>query len=296
VKILVTGANGFSGKALVAYLENGGHEVATLSGNGKGTHSLNSLEVSELRRRVAEINPERVYHLAGLLRSENVDQFYVVNTLYASHLLEALEREGLGDCPVLLVGSAAEYGLVEAGELPLKEDRAAEPVTHYGMSKLCQTLLGKSLALKGRPVVMVRPFNLLGAGLPPGLVVSDFVANLRNWDRKSRPPIQVGNIDGERDFIDVEDAVRIYVDLMENPRARGEVVNVCRGQGVSVRGILDELMKIIGVEAQLETRADKIRTHDVRIHYGSTEKLFGLIGKREFTPFRQTLESVLRGT
>ena len=68
---------------------------------------------------------------------------------------------------------------------------------------------------------------------------------------RQSPIIETGNLDSIRDFIDVADVARLYVRLMQRPRARGEIVHVCTGEGTSLRDILGRMIKRSGLIIEL---------------------------------------------
>ena len=66
---------------------------------------------------------------------------------------------------VVVTGSAAEYGVVDAESNPVREDYPACPHTVYGVTKLLQTELSLFYGRRfGVDVVVARVFNLLGPG------------------------------------------------------------------------------------------------------------------------------------
>ena len=71
-----------------------------------------------------------------------------MNTQGVRHLLDALEEEKLRS-RVVVMGSAAEYGVTAPEENPLSEDRILRPVSIYGLTKAFQTQL--ALLLRTRP-------------------------------------------------------------------------------------------------------------------------------------------------
>src|SRR2546423_2806225 len=99
------------------------------------------------------------------------------------------------------------------------------------MSKFMQTLLGISAASTGsQPIVIARPFNIIGVGMPEHLALASFALQIREIKAGSRPPvIEVGELKSARDFIDVEDVVELYWKLISNDKAYGQIFNVCTG-------------------------------------------------------------------
>ena len=297
MRVLITGAGGFCGQHLISYLESQGVEIHTLGtkpASDNHYYLTDTANVSDIAATIKTVQPQYVFHLAGVASSKNPTLFYKVNVVYAATLLHALEVTGYQDCPVLLVGTSAEYGLVTSDQLPIDEEMPAHPYSHYGISKLSQTLMGVTLSRQDRPLVMVRPFNIIGYGMPDYLSVQSFVKQVTSIIKGQQPPIiKVGNLNSSRDFIDVKEVVKIYWQLLQTPRAYGEVINVCSGQGTVVGDLLLELVKLANIDVDIQTEATRLKTIDVPVHYGNLEKLQGLLGYLPQTNLELVLKSIL---
>src|SRR5262245_1987987 len=215
MRALVTGAGGFCGKHLVSYLSSQRIEVHSLGStprNSTNHHVVaDVLNIKDLTRVIQEIQPEFVFHLAGLAVSTNPVEYYRINSAFAVAILEALQRAGLEKSPVLLVGSAAEYGNVAEKNMPITEEVPSAPRSHYGISKLTQTLAGLARAAVGQRVVVVRPFNILGPQIPEHLVVGTFARQIADIMKAREPAVvHAGNLETIRDFVNVQDVVKIY--------------------------------------------------------------------------------------
>ena len=222
---------------------------------------------------IEAVKPDYVFHLAGIVKASDPTLFYRVNSLYATALLHALEMAGHKDCPVLLAGTAAEYGLISEKELPIAEDLPPRPYSHYGVSKLAQTLAGLVVAKQRRPIVVVRPFNVIGPGMPEHLVVQSMAVQVNEIQAGRKPPVlHAGNLETSRDFLGVREVVGIYWQLIRNPAAYGQVINVCSGKPTPIREILDTLLEITGCSAQIRTDPARIKEIDIPVHFGSVEK------------------------
>jgi nucleoside-diphosphate-sugar epimerase len=294
MRALITGAGGFCGHHLSQYLQGLGVEVHTLGSEvvRPNHHVVDPMNLESLTAAVAAAAPDYVFHLAGVAVAKAYDLYYRVNTLYAAGLLSALEIAGLGKIPVLLVGTSAEYGLVSEIDLPITEDTPAAPYNHYGISKLAQTLMGCALATTTRPLIMVRPFNIIGPGMPNHLALSSFVQQLLRAPHDHPAEIRVGNLNTSRDFIDVEEVVKIYWRLAQNPNAYGEIVNVCSGAPTSLGDLLAKLISISGRRVEVRTDSAKFKSLDIANHYGSREKLIRLLGYAPCTSLDTSLTRI----
>jgi GDP-4-dehydro-6-deoxy-D-mannose reductase len=264
-----------------------------LRGEGERHHRAAPTDVAALTAAARAAEPDLVFHLAGVLQAADPTAYYCVNAAYAAALLHALDGAGRGACPVLLVGTAAEYGRVADAELPVGEDTPARPVTHYGISKLAQTLLGLSLATTtGRPLVVARPFNLVGPGLPSHLAVASFARQIRDVLGGRRPPVvETGTLGSSRDFVDVGDAVEAYWRLVRCPAAYGQVVNVCTGREVTLGDALARLVALSGVAIEVRADAARHQPGEASRSVGDPGRLRRLLG---WSPRRSLEESLAR--
>ncbi len=296
MRALVTGAGGFVGRHLCASLDTRGVEVRTIGPRPTSAAHLtvDPIDLVALTAAVDAARPTAVFHLAGVRASADPTDYYRVNAAFAAGLLAALERSGQAGVPVLLVGSAAEYGPIGPASLPVSETMLACPMSDYGISKLAQTHLGLAAAARGRPVVVVRPFNIIGPGMPTDLAVGSFAAQVAAIVRGDAPPtLRVGNLASARDFIDVRDVVRLFVALLAHPRARGRVVNVCTGVATAMRTVVADLIALAGMEIAVEREPSRVKETDSSVHYGSTALLNALLGPLAPRPVDASLREVL---
>jgi GDP-4-dehydro-6-deoxy-D-mannose reductase len=86
------------------------------------------------------------------------------------------------------------------------------------------------------------------------------------------PLMHVGNLDAQRDFLDVRDVVAAYVLLLANGRA-GEVYNICSGRPVAIREVLRQLITIARVPVEVRDDPERMRSSDLPILSGDATKL-----------------------
>ena len=192
---------------------------------------------------------------------------------------------------MILTGTSAEYGLISNEQLPITENTPAKPYDHYGISKLAQTLMGVRESRDGLPLVMIRPFNIIGPGMPSHLALQSFVQQIiKIIQKEAEPIIETGDLSPSRDFVDVRDVADSIWQLLNSPSAYGEVINICTGIGTSVDDLLTRLINMADINAEIRTDQRKIKPVDIPVHFGSNEKLRKLIG---FTP-KRNLETTLK--
>jgi GDP-4-dehydro-6-deoxy-D-mannose reductase len=297
MRALVTGAGGFCGKHLCDYLRSIDVEVHTLGNrreNSECHHYIEDItDSAAIAQVLTSLRPDYIFHLAGVSYSADSALYYRVNTGYAAALLQAVKTAELGDRPTLLVGTSAEYGAVRADDLPIREDLAVHPYNHYGISKLAQTLLGLAAAREGLNAIMVRPFNIIGAGMPEHLVLASFAGQLLKIVRGEQPPmIEVGNLESSRDFVDVGEVIRIYWRLAGTPAAYGKIINVSSGKPVVIRELLERMLKVASVQVDIRTEASRFKATEIAAHYGSNKRLAKLLGYVPNRSMDSTLDDI----
>lgn len=270
IKVLITGAQGVSGQNLAALLsaEEGMRiyftDLHVEAGEDRFACDLTDAEAVD--RMVEKIRPERIYHLAGVY-SHDYATNYSVNVLATKHLLDACLKHAL--CVrVLLIGSAAEYGVVREEENPVREDHPLNAVSVYGLSKIYQAELMKYYRnVFDMDIVMARTFNLLGEGFSTRLFIGNLLKQVADYKNGVIDKIMVGNLENKRDYLHVSVAVRHYKVIMEHGLT-GEIYNVGSGKSVKINDILDEVIAENGIDLPvvefLENKsASKIDVKDI---------------------------------
>jgi len=290
VRALVTGANGFVGSWLTAYLRDQGDEVVGID------REVDITDAEAVRHAFVAASPDAVYHLAA---RANVGESWVdpedvlqVNAVGTLHVLEAARA-----CPapprVLLTSSAEVYGSVVEDQLPVTETTPLAPVTPYAASKVAAEYLGVQAHLAyGLPVVRVRPFNHVGPGQSSGFVVAALAARIVEAARARATSIPVGNLGARRDLTDVRDIVRAYRLLMATGTP-GEVYNVCSGRDVAISEVADRLLDLADTTLELVPDSELMRPVDVPVVRGDPSKIHDATGWEPELDLDTTLRDVL---
>jgi len=314
MRALITGAGGFVGAHLCAYLL--AHTDWELLGTvyprpveAQRPEPRLRLQYADLRdpegvrALVDEAQPDYIFHLAAqsFVPTSFADPWDTLeNNIRAQlNLLEAvrrLDREGRGavTVPLLVIGSNEEYGAPQPEELPHTEESPLRPNNPYAVSKVAQDFLGLQYHLAyGLPVVRVRPFNHTGPGQSPRFVVPAFASQIARIEAGLQEPVmRVGNLDAARDFSDVRDIVRGY-HLAVTRGEPGEVYNLASGRPQSVRNLLETLLGYSQAKIRVEIDPERYRPVDVPVAYGSAEKFRQRTGWMPQIPFEQTLRDTL---
>ena len=294
--VWITGAGGFTAGHLIDHLR-GLSEPLRVVGLGRGEdcpHPVDrylSLEVTDpasVAAAIGEEPPDRVVHLAAVTPPCAPADLWHVNVGGTNHLLRGLADAGLADVRVLVVGSAAEYRHRPDGRYTETDPTGGE--TPYGQSKSAQVAWALAVAGQtGLDVVVARPFNLIGPGLPERWVAATLC---RQFARGGEGPITMGRLDSERDFIDVRDCVRAYWGLLEHGE-RGRVYNVCSGIPTSIADLAERLRRLSGSRREIVMDPSRLRAIDLDRVYGSHERIHRAIGWRPTIPLEDSLADML---
>jgi len=304
MRVLVTGADGFSASHLLPLLRAGrGAKIFGASlAPSPGDRWLDRiflgdvLEEGFLQETIRETRPDRVYHLAAVVPIAQVRNDFPralrVNVEGTQRLLDALSEEA-PEARVLIVGSSDEYGARPREEMPLREFDTFSPANVYGVTKVAQELLARVYQREREMSIMfARTFNFTGPGQPGDYVCSSFARQVERCRHAGGGTIRVGNLDVERDFLDIRDVVGAYRILMEEG-IPGTIYNVCSGECVSLRWILDMLRGMAGVRIEVERDEAKVRKVDIPYIVGDNTRLCALGWKRKY-PIENTLGDLLR--
>ncbi len=253
--VWVTGAHGFIGKNLSNYLAQEGNqvlgighgawpsEIATKSGvfywvNGE----IDDSNLRQLQEKCGQ--PDVIYHLAGgssvglSIQSPAEDFRRSVSSTAA--LLEWV-RGNVPETKLVVSSSAAIYG--NARMDVITEDGYFTPYSPYGFHKRAAELLCESYAHNfGLRIAVVRLFSVYGPGLCKQLL----------WDlccrlRQSPSLLKLHGTGNEvRDWLYIEDAVRILVAASASACCTPFIVNGGTGIGTCVRDVATLLCKVWG--------------------------------------------------
>jgi GDP-4-dehydro-6-deoxy-D-mannose reductase len=294
MRALVTGAGGFVGRHLCAALVQNGYDLVAAGGPSDENVDVR-LDVRDrdaVCAAVARAQPNVVFHLAAQSfvpeSVQNPRETYETNVMGTANLAEAL-RQG---ARLVFASSAEVYGPREPSDMPLLESLAPRPGNPYAASKAAAEaiLLGEVRAF-GTDAIVARAFNHIGPGQSDRFAIASFAAGLARIAAGGERVLNVGNLDAQRDFLDVRDVVRAYVALARDGE-RGEIYNVCSGKAVAVRDLLGELIRIARVPVEVRADAARVRRGEAAISFGSNAKLVERTGWRAEFTLAQSLRDI----
>lgn len=248
-KILVTGAGGFVGKALVRRLQGASYDVIQLSSKDGDIADPDTL------KKISDVRLSRVFHLAAKTYVpdswSNPMAFYRTNILGTANVLELCKTARV---PVTYV-SAYLYGIPD--RLPIAEDSPIRPNNPYALSKQSAERLCSSYhTIHGIPVTVLRPFNAYGIGQNEKFLIPTVVKQALY-----EPAILVNDLAPKRDFIFLDDLVESLVRTLEGDKGY-RVYNIGSGESYSVKEVIDIAQSIAQTRKAIVCQ-DKKRTSEI---------------------------------
>jgi GDP-4-dehydro-6-deoxy-D-mannose reductase len=287
MRVLVTGASGFVGRHLLDALQAAGHATIAAGGprDGSPFTPVDIVDPASVQRAVEAAAPDAIVHLAGqaFVPQSLADPAVTlsVNAAGTAHLLEAARayRDRAGAPLRILITSSAEvYGRQPPDRMPLDERAELLPGNPYAASKVAAEAYAQGWARAfGLDVFVARPFNHIGPGQDARFAVASFARQLAEIAAGAPARMMVGNLEAERDFLDVRDVASAYVLMLANARG-GEVYNISSGRTVALREVLRQLITIARVRVEIRDDPDRMRPSDLPILSGNAAKLRAATG------------------
>jgi UDP-glucose 4-epimerase len=293
-RALVTGGAGFIGSHMCAALVEEGYQVTCLDNfstgkkaNVAGLKTVQVLEgdVNEWRfmKELLGSKFEIAFHYAaqvGVQRTEEAPMG-VLNDVLGMRNLARLAKEGVVE-KIVFASSSEVYG--NPRRLPEKEQDGIIGWTPYTAVKLYGEHLFASLWQEHHiPTVSLRFFNVYGPrqiGTAYGFVVSIFI----NQALAGKNLTIFGDGRQTRDFVYVEDNVRMTLAAADCQQAWGEVINVGSGHEASILDLAVLINGVVGTKGQDALKFLPARNREVARRLASTKKMAELVGvKSEFS-------------
>jgi len=248
VRVLVTGASGHVGGAVVDRLAADGHEVVAVSRRGRrhgGSVHVLPADIADPRT-LARISAERpcdaIVHAAAVLGGAPWDsEISRVNCLGVQRVLALAERWG---CPRFVFTSSIQV-IGRPRIVPVDERHPLEPLTAYHASKLFGERMVAIAAGRGIMSSSLRLTSPVGPGMVGARIFSVFV-------RRARAGLSLdvaGAGSRGQDYVDVRDVADAVALAIQ--RGLTGVCNVGSGRTVSNRQLAERCVELLGARSEL---------------------------------------------
>ncbi len=255
---LVTGGAGFIGSQLAVALINAGHQVTIIDNLSTGDRKnipvkaefiLGDCADSETIKRLGGEKFSAILHIAGQssgeISFEDPARDLKSNTLSTLLLLDYARNTG---CDRFIYASTMSvYGSADGKEC-FSENDPTDPLSFYAVGKLASEqylkIYGKQYGIK---TTALRFFNVYGPGQNLNNLKQGMISiYLRQFIDGQFDCVTVkGSLDRYRDFIHIEDLVKIILRLMNDKRTYGEILNVGTGVKTRVKEIVSSLANLL---------------------------------------------------
>ncbi len=290
-KILIIGIDSFTGEYLSSYLEDSGYNVygTSLLNEADKKYKCDITKKEDVFNVLKIVQPEFLIHLSGISYAAhgNNEDFYKVNTIGTTNILDVLIELDINPSKVILASSATIYG--NQGLEVLDESLCPIPANHYGASKYAMECMAKNYFSKLN-IIITRPFNYTGVNQTDNFLIPKIVKHFK----ENKEVIELGNLDVSREFNDVGFVCEVYKKLLEC-QSKSTMVNICSGRGIKLLDVIDMMNDIAAYKIEVKVNPAFVRKDEIKSLTGSAIKLFETIGDVEQDGFEKTLKIMYKG-
>lgn len=284
MKILVTGGAGFIGSNLVDALLEAGHDIVVVdnlsTGNRKNVgekarfYEVDITNTDDLEKVFSEVKPEVVFHLAAQISVEvstnNPAMDVKVNVIGTLNLLDLAKKYSVKKFVYSSTGGAI-YG--DNAPRPTNEEAAAEPLTPYGIDKLCSEKFIRYFSQDGSfKYVIFRFSNVYGPRQNPD-GEAGVVAILTSRMLQNKASVIYGDGEQTRDYVFVGDIVKGLILALTSEKS--DIYNLATGIETSVNTICEKLIKLTQTKTLPEHGPARVEQHASSL---SSEKIKRSLG------------------
>jgi dTDP-6-deoxy-L-talose 4-dehydrogenase (NAD+) len=276
MRVFVTGAGGFIGTHVVRNLAADRHQVVAVDRNqvaldrlgaaapGVDRQALDLDDVEQVAAALTAFRPEAMIHLAWY--ADPADYLTapanVASLAMTTRLVEAALSAGCAK--LVMAGTCVEYA---ARDRPLRESDAVDPATLYAACKHAAWLVARALAAaRGAELAWARIFHLHGPGESDRRLIPWVARELRAGNA-----VELTDGTQVRDHLHVADVAAGLTALLA-PGAAG-VYNVCSGEPVTLRQVLETVADIVGGKPLLKFGVRPHRAGEVMMLAGDSGRL-----------------------
>jgi GDP-4-dehydro-6-deoxy-D-mannose reductase len=244
-RVIVSGADGFIGRATVSRLRESGYDV--LERTSKDGDVADPDTWADLPAANA------VIHLAG--RSyvpaswTAPSDFLKTNVLGTARALDYCRRHAAR----LILASAYVYGVPDV--LPINEQHPVRPNNPYALSKrIAEELCEFASAHQDVSTTVLRIFNVFGSGQRPEFLIPTIIAQIHRGIE-----VRVQDLSPRRDYVHLDDLADVFVCALK--RATGyQVFNIGSGISHSVGDLIDHVQQVMHTDLPVTSEAIKRRS------------------------------------
>jgi len=295
MRIFVTGMTGFLGDQLSDKLIKRGHVLGTLVRNiatsdrplAPNTESMirghkrkgvtnyygDVTDYLTVQDALISFKPDVIIHLAAqtsvAYSFTHTIEVLNVNFLGTVNMAEAARRNLPNLKKFIFSGSVEEYGIQT--KFPIKETTELRAASPYAVAKIgAEKFLKYLFDAYGFPTVIFRNTNSYGRKHNHQFVIESIIYQMY----QGKSPIKLGNPTPVRDFVFEPDLLSAYVLAVEsnNKKLFGESINIGTGKAVSIKELVNIIVKITGYKGKTKWNSFPKRALEIpRIQIDNTK-------------------------
>ena len=243
MRVLVTGASGFVGQALVPWLEQRGFEVVRAVRPDAVT---NGVVIPDFYRAEAWVEAlagvDAVVHLIAQTQGNDGSLYHRVNVDMTTALCAAIEKSSVQK--LVYLSSVKVHGETTAPGAPFSEQSPTAPQDAYGATKLAaEQVITDSFSTSGKSYVIIRPPLVYGPKLTGNL------DTLRKIIGKA-VPLPFGALKNARSLVALPSLVR-FIEQCLGPAIDNETFLVSEDRRYSTADLVRKIARDHGLTARL---------------------------------------------
>ena len=272
MKILLTGSEGFIGSHLVEKLVKNGHELTCLvlynSFNSWGWLDKIDDRIKKnikiitgdirdefLVKSLIKKNTDVVINLAALIgipySYRSPKSYFETNSIGILNILNSSINSNVKK--IIHTSTSEVYGTPKY--IPIDENHLVSAQSPYAASKIAADQIALSYNKSfNLPVTILRPFNTFGPRQSLRAIIPTIVTQLIK-----NKVLKLGSLYPTRDLKFVDVTGDAFVSTIKKKKDIGEIINVGSGFEISVKDLVSQISKIMGVKIDIQKEKERIR-------------------------------------
>ena len=271
-KILITGSEGFIGSHLSEKLLKEGYHVKALVQYNSFSNYGWLEEIENYKKKNIEIimgdvrdsdsirnivkGCDAIIHLAALIAipySYKSPQSYIDTNITGTLNLLQSARD-LNVDTFIHTSTSEVYGT--ANYVPIDENHPLQGQSPYSASKIGADQIALAFYNSfDMPINIIRPFNTYGPRQSARAIIPTIISQLANNQAK----LSIGSLAPTRDFLFIKDTVNAFFHAIKFSKKYGEVINIGSGFEISMKDLLNLLIKKMDKEVKIKIEKNRLR-------------------------------------
>ena len=287
MKVLITGIKSFTGKHLESFLASNDYCVnGTCLDKDNNYFSCDITNLQNVNDVINKYRPNIIIHLAAItyVAHSNVEEIYNTNIVGTKNILEAFKNLDINDKHFIFASTANVY---DPTDKVINELSVIRPVNDYAISKLAGENI-VSLYKQHFNTSILRFFNYTGLNQNNKFLIPKIISHFKS----KKENIELGDITISRDFSDVRDISKIYLEVLKNNQ-QDLLLNVCSGVSYSIQDIVQMCEDITSHKIFIDINPEFVRPNEIKKIAGSTDNLQFFLSDHNRIKMKDTLHWML---